>query len=126
MNHDTTQQLILLAATLIFPTIASVFTAWLKKRKWIPANVREWLGKIDDADVIKAILEAGKFVNSTAAEKQEIARKYLQDKINAQLLLTEGERLIIDTKTGTQTRTNVLPSSVANYFIEKQLQELKS
>lgn len=125
MDKSTLNQLILLAAATVLPTISAFATAWLKKRKWIPSGVRDWLGKVSDADILASVVKAAELVKATPAERQEFARKYLQDKINAQLLLTEGVRLVIDAKTGEQTRTNVLPSSVANYFIEKKIQELK-
>lgn len=101
MDKSTLNLLIQLAVVTILPVITASVTAWLKKRKWVPAGVRDWLGKVSDADVLAAVLEASKYANATPAERQEIARKYLQERIAG------------------------LSSSQANYFIEKKLQEVK-
>lgn len=86
----------LIKTVLIF-VLPALFT-WLGKRWQIPKSIRLWYDQVQDSDIIDAINEGAKFAEATKAERQEIARKYLQERIDG------------------------LPSSAANWLIENMLQ----
>jgi len=87
--------------------VVGLLTAFIQSRQAkLPVWARDWVKKIDQAEINACITTAGKFAGSTDAEKREMAVTLLQKSVQDSLRLT-------------------LPDSIANLLIEWGFSRMK-